>query len=396
MADKVKLALVGCGGISGAHMNGYKALAAQGLLDFDFVATVDVRRDAAEARAAEAAALQDGRKPNVYTDIGDMLDKEPDVEAVDICALHRVHHELASAALDAKKHVIIEKPLGVTMKACAVMLEAAKRSGCILATAENYRRAPNQRAVNWALKKGMIGAPRILVYIDYGEALGPWGWRDSKIDAGAGWVLDGGVHYTDMFRYHLGEATEVYAEVRSFDPHRYGNREDKSGAMRVTVEDSALAIVKFESGALVQWSSVRAAPGRGFNQHIIYGEEGSIDYGANVVLRGKEPVNVTEEYHQSLTEDEKYRLFPNGVTDSIATELWEFGKALRDDSYYPETDGLDGMKAMAICMGVFESAWRNASVSLRQVESCQIENYQADINRELGILDTKWNVWARF
>jgi predicted dehydrogenase len=396
MADPVQLALVGCGGISGAHMNGYRELASKGILNFEFVATCDVRRDAAARRAEEAAALQGDRKPTVYTDVADMLEKEPDIEAVDICALHSAHHALAVAALDAGKHAIVEKPLGVTMKACALMLEAARRNGRLLATAENYRRSPSQRAVNWAVKKGLIGAPRILVYVDYGEALGPWGWRDSKLDAGAGWVLDGGVHYADMFRYHLGEADEVYATVRSFDPHRYRNAQEKKDPIRVTVEDSALAVVKFASGALVQWSSVRAAPGRGFNQHILYGEDGSLDWGGGLTLRGKEPVNINEDFQKSLTDDQRHRLFPNGVTDAIATELWEFGTALRDDSYYPETDGLAGMKAMAICMGVFESAWQNAPVDLRQIEACQIDAYQKDIDRELGILDTKWNVWAAF
>ncbi|GIX07729.1 MAG: dehydrogenase [Candidatus Poribacteria bacterium] len=396
MSDRVKLALVGCGGIAGAHMNGYRALKEAGILNFEFVAAVDVRREAAERRAQEAEALQDGKKVSVYTDLEEMLQKEPDVEAVDICALHRVHHELAIACLDAGKHVIIEKPLGVTMKACQLMLDAARRNGKVLATAENYRRSLTQRAINWAIRQGRIGAPRILVYLDYGEHLGPWGWRDSKLDAGAGWVLDGGVHYADMFRYHLGEATEVYAEVRSFDPHRYRKPETKEEPIPVTVEDSALAIVKFANGALVQWSSVRAAPGRGFNMHIIYGEEGSLDYGGNLTLRGKEPVNVREDYLQSLSEEERERLFPRGVEDTFATELWEFGMALRDDSFYPETDGVEGMKAMAICMGVFESAWFNRPVDLRDVENCRIEGYQEDINLALGIRDTSgtWNVWA--
>lgn len=396
MADKVRAALVGCGGISGAHMNAYSALAKAGILNVEFVATCDVNEAAAETRANEAAALQGGRKPTVYTDVNEMLDNEPDIEAVDICALHRVHHDLAVAALDAGKHVVIEKPLGVTMKACALILEAARRNDRILATAENYRRAPNQRAVKWALDQGMIGAPRVLVYMDYGESLGPWGWRDSKIDAGAGWVLDGGVHYADMFRYHLGEASEVYAEVRSFDPQRYRAREEKADPIRVTTEDSTFAIVKFESGAVVQWSSVRAAPGKGFNQHVIYGEEGSLDYGGNLTLRGKDAIDVKPDYDKALSDDDRARLYPAGVTDTIATELWEFAQSIRDDSYYPETDGVEGMKAMAICMGVLESAWINAPVSLRQIEACRITGYQDDMDRELGVLDTKWNVWATF
>lgn len=394
MSEKVRIALVGCGGISGAHMGGYRNLLDAGILNVEFAATCDIRKDAAEGRANQAAELQDGKKPNVYTDIHEMLEKEPDIEAVDICALHRVHHELAVAALDAGKHVIIEKPLGVTMKACALMLNAARRNDKILAVAENYRRSPGRRATKWAIDRGMIGAPRLLVYMDYGEALGPWGWRDSKLDAGAGWVLDGGVHYTDQFIYFLGEATEVFAHARSFDPRRYRDGAAKQDPIWVTNEDSCLAVVQFANGAVAQWSSVRAAPGRGFNQHIIYGEDGSLDFGGGLTLRGQDTKNVVGDYRESLSDDERERTYPAGVENSIATELWEFAQSIRDDSYYPETDGVIGMKAMAICMGALESAWINAPVNLRQVEACRITGYQDDIDRELGILDTRWNVWA--
>ena len=75
------------------------------------------------------------------------------------------------------------------------------------------------------------------------------------------------------------------------------------------IQDSAFAIVKFGNDVIVQWTSVRAAPGRGFNNHVIYGSEGSIDYGANLCLRGKEPQNVNELFNESLSDEERERLF---------------------------------------------------------------------------------------
>jgi len=396
MAGKVKIAMVGCGGMSGAHMRGYGNLHEKEICNFEFVAACDINKDAAEARANDAERLQDF-KPNVYQDVNEMLEKEPELEAVDICAYHRTHHELACACLEAGKHVIIEKPLGITMKACRLIVETARNNDRILAVAENYRRSPGQRAINWALKKGMIGEPRMLFYIDVGENLGPWGWRDKKDIAGAGWLLDGGVHYADMFRYHLGEAWEVTAVMKSYDQFRYRNSQEKKDPVLATVEDSAFALIKFENDVIVQWTSVRAAPGKGFNSHVIYGTEGSIDYGANLCLRGKEPQNVNEMFQESLTDEEREKLFPKGVTDSVATELKEFGDAvLGVEGAYPETDGMEGLKAMAICMGALESAWFNKTINLRHVENCLVEGYQKDLNEDLGLRDLSWNVWARF
>lgn len=397
MADKVKLAMVGCGGMSGAHMGGYKNLHQEGICDFELVATCDINRNAAETRANQSEEVQ-GFKPNIYEDVNEMLDKESEIEAVDICSFHSAHHDLACACLEAGKHVIIEKPLGITMKACRLIVETAKNKDRILAVAENYRRSPGQRAINWALKKGMIGKPRMLFYIDVGEALGPWGWRDHKNVAGAGWLLDGGVHYADMFRYHLGEAQEVTAVVKSFDPFRYRDGAEMKDPVLTTVEDSSFAVIKFENDAIVQWTSVRAAPGQGFGNHVIYGSEGSLDYGGRLNLRGKdESQNVNELFQESLSDDERERLFPKGITDSVATELKEFGDAvLGVEGVYPETDGMEGLKAMGICMGVLESAWFNKPVNLRDVENCLIEGYQKDLNEDLGLRDLSWNVWAKF
>jgi len=158
----------------------------------------------------------------------------------------------------------------------------------------------------------------------------------------------------------------------------------------------AVRLITFESGAVVQWTSVRAAPGRGFNQHAIYGSEGSLDYEGLLRLRDKdEPQDVKELFNASLSAEEREKLFPKGVDQPIATELKEFGDAvLGVEGVHPETDGLEGLKAMAICIGVLESAWHNRPVNLRDIENCRIEGYQRDLNQDLGLRDLSWNVWA--
>ena len=126
--ERIKMGLVGCGGMSGAHMGGYRELWSKGIRDYEIVAACDIAVERAEERANQAHEFQDGTKPAVYTELDDMLAKHPDLECVDICALHSAHHTLAVPALDAGKHVIIEKPFGITMRACKLMMDAADRN----------------------------------------------------------------------------------------------------------------------------------------------------------------------------------------------------------------------------------------------------------------------------
>ena len=146
MAEQIKMGLVGCGGMSGAHMGGYRHLWEKDIKDYQIVAACDIARERAEERAHQAHEFQGGSKPAVYTELNEMLDKHPELECVDICALHSAHHELAVPALEAGLHVIIEKPFGITMRACKLMMDAAEKNDKIVSVAENYRLARIQRA----------------------------------------------------------------------------------------------------------------------------------------------------------------------------------------------------------------------------------------------------------
>ncbi|HID55826.1 TPA: Gfo/Idh/MocA family oxidoreductase, partial [Candidatus Poribacteria bacterium] len=169
--EPIKIALIGCGGMSGAHMNAFRALWNKELKLFDIVATCDVVEERAQERAKQAEEFQ-GKKPSIFTDFQDMLDKIPDIEAVDICTLHSEHHSIAVPCLDAGKHVIIEKPLGITMRACKLMLDASVKAQRVLAVAENYRLSVHERMRRWAIQQGRIGKPRMFFWQDVGESLG--------------------------------------------------------------------------------------------------------------------------------------------------------------------------------------------------------------------------------
>jgi predicted dehydrogenase len=385
MAEAVRLAMIGCGGMAGSHREGYQRLWEAGLRDYRIVATCDVEVARAEEMAGKVAEFQ-GEKPKVYGDLADLLSAGSSFDAVDIVTVHRAHHTLAIPCLGVGKAVIIEKPLAITMRAGKQMMEAAERSGRLLAVAENYRREPSQRAVRWAVRSGRIGEPRMLFWHDVGHRVWYWGWREHKEQAGGGWSLDGGVHFADLFRFYLGDVTRLVALSKAYFPTRFRDEKSKSDPIPVTVEDTTMALLEFANGVSGEWTSTNVARGQGFGRRVIYGSEGSLDLrdGLQVGEEKRSIKELTEEYMASLSADEKERLFPHGITETVATELWEFIRAVQGQGRV-ETDALEGYKAEAISFAVYESAAIGQWVTLEEIESLQVETYQSEINADLGL-----------
>jgi len=385
MADDLAIGLIGCGGMMGAHVRGYRALWEAGLRGFRIAATCDIAEAKAQKLAADIEEFQ-GSRPTVYTDFRRMLDAEPTLDAVDLSLVHKDHHTIAIPCLKAGKHVTIEKPIAITCRAAQAIIDAAAAHGRVLQTAENYRRAPEQRAVRWALDQGRIGDPRLLYWIDVGERVWYWAWREHRDLAGGGWSMDGGVHFADLFRYHVGDVRTLYAISRQHSATRYRDREAMADPVEATVEDTTVAVLEFENGVSGEWSSTNVAPGRRFSNRAVHGSEGSITWGVGLHTRDTEtPMQQLIEEHQAAIGDEGCeKLFPSGVTDTVATELWEFLQTVRGEASL-ETDGAEGLKALAICMAIYESSALGQPVEVAAVERCEIETYQADLNEAAGL-----------
>jgi len=393
LAESVNMAIIGCGGMSGAHVRGLELLREAGASNINVVAVCDIVEENARRRAVEIARFQEA--PMIYKELREMLGAEPSIDAVDICTEHRSHHLVAAPCLEEGKHVIIEKPLAITMRACRLIIDAAERSGRVLAVAENYRRMALNRAINWAIRQGRIGKPRMLFWLETGYGLGAWGWRHDRLKAGGGWILDGGVHFADLFIYNLGDVQEVYAVAKTLEPLRYQGWPEKTGPQPYTVEDLSLATLKFKSGADGLWAWTGVAPGETLNHRVIHGEDGSIGWNRGLVQTG--PGNVGQytvslqelrnEMMKSLGEEERRSLFPGGLdgpNSDVAIELWDFADAILRKRK-PEVDGYLGRKAEAVPIAVYESSWLGEPVELRRVENCEVENYQREINESLNI-----------
>ena len=378
--DQVKIGLIGCGGIAGAHVVGYGELFYRGLRVFSIKACCDVSEEKARGRAREIGSFQ-GEKPQVYTDFEKMI-REEDLDAVDICLPHSLHHTVAVRCLEEGLNVIIEKPLGITMRAARKIIDAAEKHGRVLAVAENYRRSPNNRAIWWAIKQGLIGEPRMIVWQAAGWRTWPWGWREDKYVAGGSWVFDGGVHLADLDRYQTGrEPGEVYAVTETFQPVR--------GGIKVTVDDMTMAIIRYEGDVYSQWLWTRAAPAKPMWMHILYGSKGALSNdGLHLQKKGsvevKSMMGLLEDMRADLKKEELERFFPAGSTNTFAIELYDFYSAITEGKK-PEVDGIDGYRDMAIPLGFYESSVSHKPIKVKDVEELRVEEYQKEINEKLGI-----------
>jgi len=128
--NKIKLAIVGCGGMGHRHLRGLAELTQAGLSPFELI-------------GAQEAEEHFGTRPTIVANLAELT--QLGVEAVDITTTPTYHHTLASKALELGWHTMIEKPVGLTVRACNLIRAATQQSGKIVSVAENYRRDPATR-----------------------------------------------------------------------------------------------------------------------------------------------------------------------------------------------------------------------------------------------------------
>ncbi len=412
--DKVRLALVGCGGMGTRHLHGLKQLADSPFDAIELSAVCDIRAENAELAAAEAAQLL-GTRPKVCTNMAAMVQQVPDLEAVDVVTEPSVHHTIVCEALDLGLHVLVEKPLAITVRACQQILDAATRNERIVSVAENFRRDPSARIVRHLLDTGAIGTPYMGLYHSLGAGnpifITPWRHRREL----GGFILDMAVHFTHMIRYQLGDIAEVYADARMVEPERqksaslsmdYAFYKKRFATMPERIpaaaEDTTQAIFKMESGATLNWA-VGIAGHASAHRELIMGPDGSIDgfggRGGRITLTRRDAAPLSQEdilasaEGAGLTFDPLTRyLFPHGVSAGdplvdlklIAYQLHEMAAAVRGGRTV-EVDGRCGLQDVAALYAVFES-WRTGGpVALSAVEAGQSYAYQAEIDAALGI-----------
>jgi predicted dehydrogenase len=227
------------------------------------------------AEAVEAARVKLGWK-EAETDWRKLLGRD-DIQLVDVCTPGDSHAEIAIAALEAGKHVLCEKPLANTVEEAEAMTaaaEAAKAKGIRSMVGFTYRRVPAIGLARQLVAEGRLGTIRhvraqyLQDWIADPEA--PLSWRLDKAKAGSGALGDIGAHIIDLTQYITGDTIgEVSARLETFVKERpvaaeHSGLAGTAGTERgpVTVDDAAVFLATFRSGALGVFEATRFATGR--------------------------------------------------------------------------------------------------------------------------------------
>jgi predicted dehydrogenase len=363
---EIGVALLGYKFMGRAHSNAYRQVGRFFDLDLHPRMSVLVGRDAAAVGEAAQTLGWEGSS----TDYAEVLSRE-DVGLVDVSTPGDSHKELTLAALEAGKHVFCEKPLANTLGEAREMVEAARRAGVVNVVNFNYRKAPAVALAKRLVEGGRIGEVRHwrAVYLqdwilspDF-----PLVWRLQKDKAGSGSLGDIGAHIVDLALHLVGPIAEVTGVMKTFIEER-PLEEESSGLSasggtetgRVTVDDAAAFLARFENGAMGTFEATRLAPGRrNRNSFEINGSKGSIVFDL-------ERMNELQVYFVDDEEDVQ------GFRDVIVTEpthpyagaWWPPGHILGYEHTFVHAvkDLMDGISAGKSPSPTFEDGFRCQAV----------------------------------
>jgi predicted dehydrogenase len=418
----IRLAIVGCGGMGHRHLYGLTELHRAGWDSFTLAGACDPVRGNAESLADQAAAYF-GSRPAIVGDLDQLA--AIGVDAVDVTTTPRSHHTIAAEALARGWHTMIEKPLGLTVRACNVIRRAASASNRVLSVAENYRRDPVNRLARALLEAGVIGRPRLLIHhsIDGGDQMLISVWRHQKDQSGV--LIDVGVHYADMMEYLLGAIELVYAQTRLHEPIRrnpaaaggtptanpagvYGRwQKEMPATFAATAEDAAYATVIFKQGLVGQYIEDHAGRGQSIWARQIYGSAGSMSLpvdrsGGSISLQLAGQGEIPADRLLDLVPD--FRLdavtaslfgaerlagygFSFAETDRklLAIEYADFAAAIRGE-HPPEVDAEQGARSVAVSYALLESSAIGRPVTIAEVLAEEVASYQRSIDEGLGLV----------
>jgi len=397
--DKIRLAIVGCGVMGNRHLNGLIALHKAGLSKIEFVAACDPVMESAGSLAKRAGESLE-KEIKAVPKLSDL--KELGVNAIDVTTVPWAHHTVAVEAMQMGINVMVEKPMGLTMRACNIMLDEAKRSGCVFSVAENFHYDPINIVGRELIKNEAIGKPRLMLQsgIGGGASIIVTPWRHYK--KGGGPLLDVGVHYAYVIEYLMGEVESVYAHTRLHEKVR----RNAQGEIQADAEDAAYATLLFKNDAVGQYAEDHAGHGQGVWQRAIYGSKGSINLPGdrsgkpiNMIIDGKGAVKdegileLIPDYHLNEITAKLFggeRLchyeIPFAEIDSglLAVEYNDYAESILEGRS-PGVDPIMAMRSVGLIYAMLESAKLGRPVTMDEIMNEEVTGYQDEINAMINL-----------
>lgn len=226
-------------------------------------------------------ARQQHSIPHLYTDYKQMLRERKDLDAISVCTPNGLHAENTIAALEAGKHVLVEKPMAMNAAEGQKMIDAAKKSGKQLIVGFQFRFAPQTKVIRTQIESGQFGK---ILYVRCQalrrRGIPNWGVFGRKELQGGGPMIDIGVHSLEMAHYMIGSPRPISATGNCFTflgnkPSNIESQWPNWDHKTYNVEDMAVGMIRFDNGAMltIEASFVAHVPADVWNVQIM-GEKG--------------------------------------------------------------------------------------------------------------------------
>jgi predicted dehydrogenase len=344
-------AIVGCGMIARFHARALAEVPGAKL-----VALVSRQAGSAKKMANELALSVD-----VYEDLAQALTR-PDLDVVIITTPSGAHMEPAVAAAVAGKHVVVEKPLEITLERCDRIIEACDRRHVQLCTIFPSRFADANIALHRAVEAGKFGR------VTLGETTCKWwrsqayydegGWKGTRALDGGGALMNQAIHNVDLLLWMMGPPTQVCGFTATLAHER------------IEVEDAAVACLRFKSGALgVIEATTSVHPGSP-KTIAVHGDRGAAVIEQEDVLRW----DFTPETDEDRSLKQHFAAQKVGASGGAsnpaaishvyhARQLGDFVQAL-EAGHKPLVDGREGRRAVEVILAIYQSAVTGRVVAL--------------------------------
>ncbi|MBR2374123.1 MAG: Gfo/Idh/MocA family oxidoreductase [Lentisphaeria bacterium] len=353
MSEKVRVGIIGIGTIGSVHANAYAKVD-----NVEVVALCDILPD----RLAEKAKVHNVAK--TYADYNELL-ADPEIDAVSVCVPNNMHAPIAIAALNAGKHVMLEKPMTLSAELGKQILAARDKAGKQLQMGMVWRQKPQARLVKEIVENGRLGdVYQIRVRLIRRRGIpGLGGWFTTKAMSGGGGLIDIAVHFLDLVMWLSGKwnPTKVSAKTYSkfgspiADYHfvdMWAGPPKADGTF--DVDDYATGMVRFGSETTLTFEVAWACNAQDESYVELLGTKGGVK-----ISLDSDPVLHTEIDNRIADVTLKY----NKKDEAFADELQKFANAVQGKGVVPAT-GEEGVVAMKLLDAIYKSSELNCEVDV--------------------------------
>ncbi|MGD7043273.1 Gfo/Idh/MocA family protein [Jeotgalibacillus proteolyticus] len=251
MVKKIKVGIIGCGGIANAkHLPSLSKLE-----QVEITAFCDIEKE----KAQQSASKYGTQEAKVYEDYKELLN-DSSLDVIHVCTPNSSHAEISIAALESDKHVMCEKPMAKTSEEAKAMVEAAKRTGKKLTIGYNNRYRQDSRYLKQLCEKGDLGD----IYFAKAHAIRrravpTWGVFLDEEKQGGGPLIDIGTHALDLTLWMMNNYKPKAVLGTTY--HKLGQKKNAANLFgswdpeKFTVEDSAFGFITMENGATISLES---------------------------------------------------------------------------------------------------------------------------------------------